>query len=183
MKIYTKTGDDGTTGLFSAGRVKKNSARIRAYGDVDELNSVLGLVHSDADAHIFGDKIELLQRILFILGADLATPRTAKVTYEVPRILQQDIAALEALIDQYEADLDPLTQFILPGGSDLAAKLHIARTVARRAEREIVSLSESEDIGEVILPFINRLSDLLFVMARLANHKLHIGEPTWNGKR
>jgi cob(I)alamin adenosyltransferase len=183
MKIYTKTGDDGTTGLFAAGRVRKDSLRIRAYGEVDELNSVLGLVRSESNALVFGDTTEWLQRQLFVLGADLASPKSAHITYEIPRIDESDIHELERLIDSYELALTPLTQFILPGGSELASRLHLARTVSRRAEREIVSLSQLEDIGPTILIFINRLSDLFFVMARFANHHLHVDEPTWDGKR
>ncbi|HYM21155.1 MAG TPA: cob(I)yrinic acid a,c-diamide adenosyltransferase [Candidatus Kapabacteria bacterium] len=183
MKIYTKTGDDGTTGLFSAGRIKKNAPRIRAYGEVDELNSVIGFVSAENNSVLFGDTIEWLQRTLFILGSDLATPLSANVTYEVPRINESDVTRLEKLIDTYESELQPLKNFILPGGSDLASRLHIARTIARRAEREIVTLSESEEIGGVVLPFINRFSDLLFVMARYANNKLAVTEPMWDGKR
>jgi cob(I)alamin adenosyltransferase len=183
MKIYTKTGDDGTTGLFSAGRIKKDAVRIKAYGDIDELNSILGFIRSEGNAELFGDSLEWLQRTLFVLGADLATPRSVKVTYEIPRIIATDIPIIEKMIDRYESELAPLTQFILPGGSELASRLHLARTIARRAEREVVSLSDLENIGNAILPFINRLSDLFFVMARYANHKLGVSEPTWDGKR
>lgn len=183
MKIYTKTGDDGTTGLFSAGRVRKDSARIRAYGDVDELNSMLGLVIATPGADVFGARLVNLQRLLFVMGADLATPRSAKVTYDVPRVQPEDASAIEVLIDEYEATLPALTHFILPGGSTLAATLHMARTVSRRAEREIVTLAEAEDIGDALLPFVNRLSDLFFVLARYANRVLDVSEDIWDGKR
>ncbi|HET9136227.1 MAG TPA: cob(I)yrinic acid a,c-diamide adenosyltransferase [Candidatus Kapabacteria bacterium] len=177
MKIYTKTGDDGTTGLFAGGRVRKDSFQIRAYGDVDELNSHLGKARSLDTTNIFADVFDKLQRLLFNLGADLATPLLAKNT--IPRIIEADAPSLEVLIDKFELELPPLTHFILPGGSELASELHIARTVARRAEREIVSLTQSEDIGNAIEPFINRLSDLLFVMARYANFKLGVAENPW----
>ncbi len=181
MKIYTKTGDDGTTSLFAGGRVHKHSARICAYGDIDELNSVLGKAQSEDTTRIFADTLTTLQELLFILGADLATPRTA--SNPIPRIEQADTQLMESLIDTMEKDLEPLTSFILPGGSVLASSLHIARTVSRRAEREIVLLSEQEDIGPFVLPFINRLSDLFFVMARFANHSLGVAEYKWDGKR
>jgi cob(I)alamin adenosyltransferase len=177
MKIYTKTGDDGTTGLFAGGRVRKDSARIRAYGDVDELNSHLGKVRSLDTTNIFAEAFDKLQRLLFNLGADLATPLIAKNS--IPRIIESDAPSLEVLIDLFELELPPLTHFILPGGSQLASELHVARTVARRAEREIVALSQTEDIGSAIEPFINRLSDLLFVMARYANFKLGVAENPW----
>lgn len=183
MKIYTKTGDDGTTGLFSAGRVRKDSVRIRAYGDVDELNSVLGLAIARDVSGIFGERLVNIQRLLFVMGADLATPLSAKVTYDVPRIQGEDAIALERLIDEYEAELPPLTHFILPGGTELASLLHVARTVARRAEREIVSLAETDDLGTALLPFVNRMSDLLFVLARLANLRAGSAEAIWDGKR
>ena len=181
MKIYTKTGDDGTTSLFAGGRVHKYSARIRAYGEIDELNSVLGLARSNDSTNVFSATIVRLQELLFILGADLATPRTA--SNPIPRIEEGDTKWLESLIDNYETDLEPLSSFILPGGSLLAATLHLARTVSRRAEREIVLLSEQEDIGHLVLPFVNRLSDLFFVMARVANHRLAVTEQKWMGKR
>ena len=177
MKIYTKTGDDGTTGLFAGGRVRKDSVRIRAYGDVDELNSTIGMARSLDATNIFADVFDQLQRLLFNLGADLATPLLAKNI--IPRIKNEDTLSLEALIDRYDSELPPLTHFILPSGSALASQLHIARTVGRRAEREIVTLAQSEDIGEMIEPFINRLSDLLFVMARYANFKLGVAESIW----
>lgn len=183
MKIYTKTGDDGTTGLFSAGRVRKDAARIRAYGDVDELNSILGVVMALDSGGIFKTRLVAIQRLLFVAGADLATPLSAKVSYDVPRVTAEDIRALEMLIDEYEESLEPLTQFILPGGSPLAAELHVARTVARRAEREVVTLMHTEDIGAFILPFVNRLSDLFFVLARYANQQLGVQEHAWDGKR
>jgi cob(I)alamin adenosyltransferase len=183
MKIYTKTGDDGTTGLFSAGRVRKDSARIRAYGDIDELNSVIGFAIARDTGSVFGSRLVNIQRLFFVAGADLATPLTAKVTYDVPRIRMEDTEAIEQLIDEYEASLPPLAHFVLPGGSELASILHIARTVARRAEREIVTLSETEELGECILPFVNRLSDLFFVLARYANARLNTKEDIWDGKR
>ena len=182
MKLYTKTGDDGTTGLFGAGRVRKDAQRIRAYGDIDELNSVLGVARSQPHSEIFGNIFDELQRLLFILGADLATPMTVK-NASVPRIIASDATDLEAHIDRFEAELPPLTHFVLPGGSGLSSALHHARTVARRAEREIVTLADTEEIGIFVLQFINRLSDLLFAMARYANVKTAQEEIVWSGKR
>jgi cob(I)alamin adenosyltransferase len=167
-KIYTKTGDDGTTGLFGGERVRKDSARIEAYGTVDELNSTVGMAASVAPEAL---RILLkdLQVSLFVLGADLATPLEQKITYKIPRIIESDIKTLEGLIDQHTAQLDPLKNFILPGGSVCAANLHLARTVCRRAERLLVTLRDEQEIGEHDLVFLNRLSDLLFTLARRAN--------------
>jgi cob(I)alamin adenosyltransferase len=177
MKIYTKTGDDGTTGLFGGARVRKSDARVEAYGNVDELNSALGV----ALAGGAGDLAETLlglQRELFVLGADLATPKGQETSY-LPRLTPQHVAALERLIDDYDARLPRLTSFILPGGCALAAALHHARTVCRRAERATVALAAGEDIGPVPVQFLNRLADLLFVLARWANRAAGMVETEW----
>lgn len=183
MKIYTKTGDDGTTGLFGGGRVPKNSLRIEAYGTVDELNSVMGVLIVDSDAGHFAPLLQDIQKSLFVLGADLATPLESKTTYNVPRIEEKDVKKMEAAIDEAELGLPPLEKFILPGGSALAAYFHLARTVSRRAERRIIALSKDEKIGAFDIHFLNRLSDLFFVLARKANHLAGIEDVEWDGKK
>lgn len=178
MKIYTKTGDKGDTSLFGGQRVPKDALRIEAYGTVDELNSVLGIVRADgADAEI-DDLIERIQNELFVLGADLATPRSANPKH-IKRIEAKHAHHLEKTIDRLEAAVKPLRTFILPGGSRSAARLHFARTVCRRAERAVVRLSRNEDIGDAITIYLNRLSDLLFVMARYANQVASVPETKW----
>jgi cob(I)alamin adenosyltransferase len=178
MKIYTKTGDKGDTSLFGGQRVPKDALRIEAYGTVDELNSVLGIVRADnADPEI-DTILRDLQMQLFDLGADLATPRSAE-TKAIKRFDESDVLPLEKIIDSQQEVLRPLKSFILPGGSSVAARIHFARTVCRRAERAAVRLSRNEDIGEGVLVFLNRLSDLLFVLARYANHKSKVSEVKW----
>ncbi len=178
MKIYTRTGDDGTTGLFGGDRVVKSHPRIEAYGTVDELNAVLGvaLAQPDVPARLAA-VLTRVQHELFVMGADLATPEHAKPY--VPRIGPAHAAALEADIDAFEADLAPLKQFILPGGTALAAHLHMARTVCRRAERLTVEAATREAFNEHALSFLNRISDLLFVAARWANHAAGQPDVPW----
>jgi cob(I)alamin adenosyltransferase len=180
MKIYTKTGDSGDTSLFGGQRVPKDALRIEAYGTVDELNSMLGIVRADnQDAEI--DRIlSEIQNQLFELGADLATPRSVEKKV-VKRIDPKDVQQLEKVIDAVDPVLKPLRRFVLPGGSPLAARLHFARTVCRRAERAVVRLSRNEDIGETVTVYLNRLSDLLFVLARYANQKARVPEVKWKG--
>ena len=174
-KIYTRTGDDGTTGLVAGPRRKKHDLRVESYGEVDEANSCIGLVrqhladHPDLDAMLMR-----IQNDLFDLGADLATPETGKkLDYEPLRIAQVQVDRLETEIDLLNADLEPLRSFVLPGGTPGAAHLHLARTVSRRAERLMVELSqeEGESVAQPALKFINRLSDFLFVAARWVNEK------------
>ena len=177
MKIYTKKGDKGDTSLFGGHRVPKDALRIEAYGTVDELNSVLGIVRSDLDEVEVDRILKKIQQDLFALGADLATPRsTAK---NIRRFQARDAQPLEHTIDRLDASLKPLRKFILPGGSSAAARLHFARTVCRRAERAVVRLSRNEDIGEGCGIYLNRLSDLLFVLARYANRLSDTPESTW----
>lgn len=170
-RIYTRTGDDGTTGLGTGARVKKFDLRVEAYGTVDEANSTLGI----ARLHAAGELDDMLARIqndLFDLGADLCTPDEGKkLSYEPLRILPSQVARLEAEIDAMNERLKPLKSFILPGGSALAAHLHLARTITRRAERIVFALIDQPDevVGEPARQYINRLSDHLFVMARIAN--------------
>ena len=183
MKIYTKTGDDGTTGLFGGGRVPKDSARIEAYGTVDELNSVIGLAVSASSIDWLDDLLQHIQQQLFVLGADLATPLDARSNYPIPRIDETDVKKLERAIDEQDNQLPPLKQFILPGGSVLAAHLHHARTVCRRAERLLVSLSQEQEIGKSDIIYLNRLSDLLFVLARRANQLTSVPDVEWDGKK
>ena len=181
MKIYTKKGDSGETSLFGGGRVSKSSARIEAYGTVDELNSLIGL----AGSHSLSPKgtvwTEKIQQFLFVLGSDLATPPDAKA--RVNRIGNEEITALEQTIDEMEEELDPLKNFILPGGSQPGATLHLARTVCRRAERATVACGEQEEISEQALQFLNRLSDFLFVLARYENKYAGIQETRWAPER
>ena len=183
MKIYTKTGDDGTTGLFGGGRVPKDSVRIEAYGTVDELNSTLGIARANLEDKVLSDLLERIQQNLFVLGADLATPLDSRSNYEIPRIDEKDVRDLEVAIDENEAHLTPLKRFILPGGSSAAAYLHLARTVCRRAERLLVSLSREQEIGTSDIIFLNRLSDLLFVLARRTNQIAGVPDVEWDGKK
>ena len=183
-RIYTKTGDRGDTGLFGGARVSKDDLRVEAYGAVDELNAVLGVAAAAcADAEL-AEEIRALQAGLFQLGADLATPPgepTKRGRAAFTRIGATDVARLEAAIDRWEAALPPLQTFILPGGHASAAALHQARAVCRRAERRCVTLLRSEpgdDQGEV-LRHLNRLSDLLFVLARASNARLGVPDTPW----
>ncbi len=176
-RIYTRTGDKGETGLVGGGRIAKDSPRVRAYGDVDELNSVLGLVRASSRDDELGSILEGLQRDLFSLGANLASREQGR---GVPDITKDMVTALEKTIDSFQLGLSPLKAFILPGGGKTGALLHFARTVARRAERNIVALSKIEEVNENLVPYMNRLSDLLFVMARLANHRDGRKEVAWH---
>jgi cob(I)alamin adenosyltransferase len=177
MKIYTRTGDDGTTGLFGAGRVGKNDPRIEAYGTVDELNAVLGLACAANPPAEIADVLRRVQHELFELGAELATPDPG--AKGVPTIGPPHIARLEEAIDRHEAQLAPLRQFILPGGCPAAAWLHLARTVARRAERRVVSLAGAQPISPQVVVYLNRLSDLLFVLARATNAASQVPDVPW----
>ena len=179
MKIYTKTGDNGTTGLLGGTRVPKDHLRVAAYGDVDELNALLGLVKAEADgslARLLGQ----IQRDLFALGAQLADP-TARVASRKAKatVGAAQTRRLERAIDRAEAGLPALTAFILPGGTSLGAHLHLARTVCRRAERAVITLNRDTPLDPRLLEYVNRLSDLLFVLARAANHAAGQGEDRW----
>ncbi|MDX3927646.1 MAG: cob(I)yrinic acid a,c-diamide adenosyltransferase [Shinella sp.] len=174
-KIYTRTGDDGTTGLVSGPRRKKHDPRVEAYGDVDETNSLIGVVRQHLAGFAELDAMLLrIQNDLFDLGADLATPDTGETpAYEPLRIVEAQVERLETEIDHLNADLQPLRSFVLPGGNAAAASLHVARTVARRAERRMVELQalEGETVSREAIAYINRLSDFLFVVARWVNDK------------
>lgn len=179
MKIYTRTGDGGETGLFDGTRVRKSDPRVSAYGDVDELNAWLGFVRAGAVDDQIRGMLEQIQRDLFALGARLADPAhqiAGRVTKAA--VTPQDTARLEGWIDALEAELPPLRRFILAGGSAPGAALHVARTICRRSERAIVGLGDEAVDGEVVT-YINRLSDLLFVMARAVNRRDAVPEKEW----
>jgi len=182
MKIYTRTGDDGTTGLLGPGRVAKSAPRVEAYGAVDELNAVLGTVRTLDGATTYATELEAIQSALFDVGAELATVGGARGTV-VARVSGASIETLEAWIDRLEADLPALRNFILPGGAPLSAQFHLARTVCRRAERRVVALAATEDVGADVLRYLNRLADLLFVMARHANHRAGVADVEWRASR
>ena len=180
MKIYTRTGDDGTTGLLGAQRVPKHDARVEAYGSVDELNAVLGVARAlDTGALVDAD-LARLQEALFQVGAELAT-NDPRMLEKLARVSDADVSALEGVIDRLEADLPPLTKFVLPGGAPLAAQLHFARTVCRRAERRVTALAAHEPVDPRLVRWLNRLADLLFVMARWVNLRSGVAETTWPG--
>lgn len=179
MKIYTRTGDGGQTGLFDGTRVPKSDPRVSAYGEVDELNAWLGLVAAQSDDDQLRGMLEQMQRDLFALGARLADP-SHRIASRVTKaaVTAEDIARLEQWIDTLESELPPLRRFILAGGSPAGAALHVARTVCRRAERTMVSLGDEAFEPELLI-YVNRLSDLLFVMARAANRRAGVPELEW----
>ncbi len=178
MKIYTKTGDGGDTGLFGGGRVGKDDVRVEAYGQVDELNSVLGLARAEGLGSL--DALaQALQNQLFTIGSILATPHESKAASHIPQIQPEWVTAMENAIDSYDQELAPLTAFILPGGSKAACVLHLARTVCRRAERHVVPLVRSGVVEVGVVVYLNRLSDLFFAMARYANHQAGIKDVVW----
>lgn len=186
-KIYTRRGDTGETGLIGAARVAKDDPRVEAYGDVDELNAVLGsVIAADPSHDLDPERLHLIQEDLFVIGARLATadPDRARRRGAIPELPPERIGELEAWIDEMDEELVPLTAFILPGGSPLAARLQVARTVCRRAERAIIGLLPSQpDLGEVLVPYVNRLSDLLFTLARYANHLAGVEDTVWAPRR
>ena len=170
MKIYTKTGDNGETGLFGGERVRKNSLRIEAYGTIDELNAFIGLAVIEVTDLSVRKILQKIQNQLFTVGSDLSTPDTEKnKKLNINRTPEDFYLSAEKMIDEYDSKLDELKNFILPGGSKGAALLHICRTIARRAERQVVALNSTVKIGNNIIIFLNRLSDLFFVLARYEN--------------
>src|SRR5580765_8759291 len=178
MKIYTRTGDTGQTSLFGGTRVGKDDPRVHAYGDVDELNAHLGVARACADDPELDADLIRLQRDLFALGAQLADPSATVASRVTKALIQQsDVARLEQMIDKFEAELIPLRNFILAGGTSWGATLHVARAVCRRAERSMVALDPAVD--PVLLKYINRLSDLLFVLARTVNQRAGVAEAIW----
>jgi cob(I)alamin adenosyltransferase len=176
--IVTRTGDDGTTGLAGGGRVSKDSPRVWAYGTVDELNSAIGVVRSlNADPDLDA-RLRHIQNDLFNLGGELATPPD-KFQKGMPRIERQHAVDLEKQVEELTKELGPLQEFILPGGGPVGAQLHVARTICRRAERFCVRLGKEEKVGEFVTPYLNRLSDLLFTLARWSNQKAGAKETYW----
>lgn len=180
LKIYTKTGDAGETGLFGGARVSKGSARVSVYGDVDELNSSLGMVRVEPFDEAIDALLATIQSDLFDIGAELATPPGKDTGRE--GVGDAEVEALERAIDDAEEQLAPLTTFVLPGGCSAAARLHVARTVCRRAERNTVALSSEIEVRPAIVRYLNRLSDLLFVLARLANRRQGVPDVPWKGR-
>ncbi len=178
-KLYTRTGDGGTTRLGAGTEVAKDSARVEAYGTVDELNSSIGQALAVGMCGRLSTELAVIQNQLFDLGGDLATPESEHPEFDVPRIAARHVDALEVLIDELTEIVGPLENFILPGGSPGAAILQVARTVCRRAERCVVSLAREEEVGDQIVPYLNRLSDALFVMARFENRESGVDEPLW----
>jgi cob(I)alamin adenosyltransferase len=179
MPLYTKTGDSGETSLFDGTRVQKSEVRIAAYGDVDELNAVLGLALATGLDVDLATLLTGIQRDLFAVGARLADPR-ARIADRVEKteLAEADVRRLEEAIDRYDAEVPPLRRFLLPGGTPGAAALHLARTVCRRAERSIVVLG-AESVPTTLLEYVNRLSDLLFALARVVNHRHEMPEQEW----
>lgn len=182
MRIYTKTGDHGETALMGGARVSKDHIRVQAYGEVDETNAAIGLARTTAPTDFADALLVAIQRDLFTIGGRLATPepdRLQEGQREKVAVPAERIAALERAIDEADAELPPLKAFVLPGGTPKAAALHLARTVSRRAERAVVGLSHVEAVPAEVLLYLNRLSDLLFTLARLANHRAGTPDVTW----
>jgi cob(I)alamin adenosyltransferase len=181
MKIYTKTGDEGETGLFGGARVSKASLRVEAYGEVDELNSAVGwarVVVSDPD---LDSLLNQIQNDLFEVGAELGSTEDRKQKSAMPLVAESQVEVLERAIDKYEQGPPPLTSFVLPGGSEGASRFHLARCVCRRAERALVELGAQENLRGELFRYVNRLSDLLFVLARYANHVAGVEDIPWKG--
>jgi cob(I)alamin adenosyltransferase len=181
-RVYTRAGDDGTTALGAGQRVPKDSLRIEAYGTVDELNSVIGVAVALGLHESMRDQFFVIQQVLFNLGSDLCILEENKQRLAVPGIEPRHVEQLEGWIDAWNEDLEPLTSFILPGGDAASAQLHVARTVCRRAERATIALSRHESVGAHVIPYLNRLSDLLFVAARYQAKLSGKGDLLWNSR-
>ena len=181
-RVYTRTGDDGTTGLGGGQRVPKDSLRIEAYGTVDELNSVLGVALASGLNEAIAVPLRSIQNELFHLGSDLCILEEDKAKTPVPRIEERHVVSLEKLMDRLSEELTPLENFILPGGTPGAAHLHVARTVCRRAERLVVALARDEPVGAFTVRYLNRLSDALFVMARHENKRRGVADVLWDSR-
>lgn len=183
MKIYTKTGDKGETGLFGGERVSKDSPRISAYGTIDELNSFIGYAITEVKDKSVKENLAKIQNLLFTVGADLATPDNDKnKKLNIQRTPESYYKKIEMMIDEYDSQLEELRNFILPGGSKSSALLHVCRTVCRRAEREVVALKKTVTIGDNIIIFLNRLSDLFFVLSRFENKVSKHPDIIWDPK-
>lgn len=183
MKIYTKTGDLGETGLFGGQRVKKNNARIQAYGTIDEMNAFIGLLRDHMNDQDIRDVLFGIQNRLFSLGAYLATPPKEGGAAIIPDVLKEDIDVLEHEMDRMDATLEPLRNFILPGGHPQVSYAHIARTICRRAERELVALHQHIDVHPIAIQYLNRLSDYFFVLARYLAKSLNVEEVNWEQRK
>lgn len=181
-KVYTRTGDDGSTGLGGGQRVDKDSLRVAAYGSADELSSHLGVVLAETLPDVLEAPLVRIQNELFHLGSDLCILEEDKKSLAVPTIEQRHVDALESLMDSLQASLSPLENFILPGGTRAAALLHVARSVCRRAERDVVALARIEAVGPFVVQYLNRLSDALFVMARYENHVRGSQDVLWDSR-
>jgi cob(I)alamin adenosyltransferase len=181
MKIYTKTGDAGETGLFGGSRVSKASLRVESYGEVDELNSAIGWARVAVAAPELDALLNQIQNDLFEVGAELGSTAERKQKSTMPLVEEPQVQALEKAIDEYEEGPPPLASFVLPGGSEQAARFHLARCVCRRAERSIVALAEEAAVRGEVLRYVNRLSDLLFTLARYANHAAGVADIPWKG--
>jgi cob(I)alamin adenosyltransferase len=180
MRIYTRGGDAGTTALFGGRRVAKTSLRVGAYGSVDEANALLGAARAALADDELDTLLQELQNTLFEVGADLATPEDTAARARLTPLDEADTLRLERTIDRLDGQLEPLRRFVLPGGHPAAAGLHVARTVVRRAERDAIALAETEPVNPHVLVFLNRLSDLLFVVARLVNARAGVSEAPWS---
>lgn len=182
-RVYTGGGDDGTTALGGGQRIKKDSLRIEAYGTVDELNSVIGVAMAAGLDESMVERFHVCQQLLFNLGSDLCILEEDKQRFQVPQIEERHVRDLETWMDEWNDQLEPLKSFILPGGDLATAQLHVARTVCRRAERGTIALGREEPIGEHVVVFLNRLSDLLFVAARYHAKRAGIGDVLWDSRR
>ncbi len=186
MKLYTRTGDDGSTGLHGGARVSKSDSRVEAYGQCDELNATLGLARCAANASHFGLIVECLdelQKLLFEIGADLATPADSSARRKVSPINEADVSKLERWIDDATGQCEEQKTFVLPGGTELAARLHLARTICRRVERRVIALGPTREAGATVdhnVVYLNRAGDLLFALARLANHLEGVSDVPWH---
>ncbi|GAB4326320.1 MAG: cob(I)yrinic acid a,c-diamide adenosyltransferase [Dehalococcoidia bacterium] len=181
-RVYTRAGDEGETALVGGQRVPKDSLRIEAYGTIDELNSVIGVAVASGLAESMREPFHIIQQVLFNAGTDLATRQEDKQRLELPQVTGAHVAQLEAWIDEWNAALPALKSFVLPGGDPAAAHLHVARTVCRRAERIVVALRREEGVGDFVVPYLNRLSDLLFVAARYQNKLAGHGDVLWDSR-
>jgi len=182
MKIYTRTGDDGSTGLFGGGRIRKSDPRIECYGTIDELNAAVGLAAAAAKSpavYEMRDWLRQIQHELFNIGSHLATATESPSSAKLPALEESMVGRLEMQIDQAEEQLAPLRQFILPAGDETACRLHLTRTICRRAERRIVGFAMDRPVPQIIITYLNRLSDWLFVMARLANSRAGVEDVPW----
>ncbi len=181
-RVYTRSGDTGTTSLGGGQRVAKDSLRIDAYGTVDELNSVIGVAIAAGLHDSMRERFHTIQQVLFNLGSDLCILEEDKERFAVPRIEPRHVENLETWMDEWNEELEPLTSFILPGGDMAAAQLHVARTVCRRAERLVIALSREEQVGDQVIPYLNRLSDFLFVASRHQAKLAGIGDILWDSR-